>query len=379
VKPRSIAVVVVGDLARSPRMVNHARELARAGLPVLLIGYLEREFEIPSGVRLHALRAFRHGGKKTSVGWFAASGIRLTCGFIELLAALLREKPGRILVQNPPSFPTLAASWMAARILRVPLMIDWHNFGYTMLGLRLGPTNRLTRLAARYEAWGGRRAQGHFCVSEAMQAELNRKFQVQAKVLYDRPLRCDRQSGQSVSPVVAVCPSGWTVDEDMDLLFDALELLDASPIEFHLTGDGPRRQELESRIARLRRNGLKIHAEYLNNREYRALLQRAALGLSLHRSSSGVDLPMKIVDLFSAGIPVCALDYGKTLREQVSDGATGFLFRTAGELAEILRQLENNPALLTSMRQLIHARWSTTWTDEWERIAGPVFGVTNAA
>jgi len=33
---RGTAVVVVGDLARSPRMVNHARELARAGPPVWL-------------------------------------------------------------------------------------------------------------------------------------------------------------------------------------------------------------------------------------------------------------------------------------------------------------------------------------------------------
>lgn len=305
-----------------------------------------------------------------------ATGLRLAWAFFELLAVLLRRRPGTIVAQNPPSFPTLPATWIVARLLGARLVLDWHNYGYSMLALRLGSSHLLTKLALCFEVRAGVCADDHFCVSEGMRKDLKDRFRVQAKVLYDRPAHYESFQAPQILPMIVVCPSGWTADEDMNLLLDALGLLEPGCFEFHLTGDGPARAQLGPRIRSLRDSGIAIHADFLPEREYRNLLRRATAGLSLHRSSSSLDLPMKIVDFFGAGLPVCALDYGPTLREQVST-ETGFFFGTASELAEIFRRLERDRTPLDRKRCAIRAQWTTTWSEEWRKVAGPVFGVSD--
>ncbi len=370
-----MAVVALGELARSPRMLQHARALAEYGCRVVLIGYPGRAFEMPAGVETVWIGGGSRPPEGTAAAIFLArSAWRMAGVFRRLRRALADAGAECILVQNPPSFPALAAAWLAARRGNAKLVIDWHNYGYSMLALRLGARHRAVRLAERYEEWAGRRAAAHFCVSEAMRADLARRG-IRASVLYDRPAAPLPCGVPPANPrLLCVCPAGWTADEDIALLLDALESIagECAPVTVHLTGDGPLRAAFEPRMAALRARGVLVTPGFLPESEYRALLRRADLGISVHRSSSGLDLAMKVVDLFGAGTPCCALAYGGSLPEQVEDGRTGFHFRDAAELASILCDAARHPETIAAMRRRVRECWQVTWKMEWDRVARPV-------
>src|SRR5204863_408330 len=103
-----------------------------------------------------------------------------------------------------------------------------------------------------------------------------------------------------------------------------------------VTGDGERRGEFERRFAGLPARRIQLRARWLEPEDYPRVVGSADLGLCLHRSSSGLDNPMKVADLFGAGVPVCALDYGACLAERVRHGDNGLLFSKAVQLADVL-------------------------------------------
>jgi beta-1,4-mannosyltransferase len=121
---------------------------------------------------------------------------------------------------------------------------------------------------------------------------------------------------------------------------------------------------------------VQLHARWLEPEDYPRVVGSADLGLCLHRSSSGLDIPIKIADLFGAGVPVCALDYGACLAERVRHGDNGLLFSTAPGLADMLFDLfETFPANQSALDRLrTGARRSArpTWEQGWEKEARPV-------
>jgi len=366
----NVAVVVLGDVARSPRMLAHALSFANTGHIVSLIGYrgypLPAEAESPR-IRLlplHPLPPSRQ--HRTGIRFVVWSSLRMSLVAVELFLRLMGARARRIVVQNPPSFPTLLAAWLAARLCRARLIVDWHNYGYSIMALRLGASHRLVRLAEWYEETAGRRADAHLCVSRHLRDDLARR-EITAQILYDRPLAyIEPDPRPSEAPLLVVCPAGWTADEDIGMLLDALDACEgAAAMDVWITGDGPLRQEMEQRIADRGRRAISVRTGYLPAAQYRALVARAGLGISLHRSSSQLDLAMKVVDLFAARVPVAAYDYGDCLREQVDPGRTGVLFRTAAELADQLRRFSADRAALNAMRAAITEDWKQTWHQAW--------------
>jgi beta-1,4-mannosyltransferase len=333
------------------------------------------------------------------------TALRSACLFFESLWVLLLRtpRPDAVLVQNPPTIPTLLAAWIAARMRRSLFIVDWHNFGYSMLSPRLDPAHFVVQLAKSWEGWLGRKADAHFCVSQAMRQILVDNFGLVAPiVLYDKPrellplLPVHERSALArnvlsragltlpCGTALAVCPTSWSADEDMDLLLEGLERWDSqapsSPLlrlMVLITGRGPLRLEFEQRLSQLSWRRVLPHTAFFDPADYRELLRAAHIGFSLHRSSSGVDLPMKIMDLFGARTPASVLDYGPCLAEQIQSGQTALTFRDSHEFAqridELLQGFPDDPQVLERMQRNIEASFPETWLQAWQRDAAPVF------
>ena len=410
------AVVVVGDLGRSPRMQYHAQALAANDATVDLIGYegaaLPRLITNQPRITVHRLaepRLRRRAGPSiTLYALFAIIDGVLSA--YRLWRTLLKiPRPDVILVQNPPSMPTLAVAWAIARVRKARLVIDWHNLGYTLLTLRLGQWHPAVRLARWLERIFGRLADAHLCVSRGFAKFLHDRFGVKAvSVLYDRPAavfvpieRSERDRlRQSLFARLGVrgagavgfiiSPTSWTADEDFDVVIDAVRYVEDrirgweagepgrrfADLVMLVTGDGQRRAEFERRFAGLPARRVQLRTRWLEPEDYPRIVGAADLGLCLHRSSSGLDIPMKVADLFGAGVPVCALDYGASLAERVRHGDNGLLFSTARQLADLLFDLfesyPDEPSLLARLRTGARRSARPTWEEGWTKEARPV-------
>lgn len=101
---------------------------------------------------------------------------------------LFLEKPKFILIQNPPSMPTLLLAQLLSIALNSRLVIDWHNFGYSILEMERPKGSGLVRFAERYEKLLGRKADVHLTVTKAMAQELESNWRIEGKLLtlYDK-------------------------------------------------------------------------------------------------------------------------------------------------------------------------------------------------
>ncbi|CAK9042584.1 4-mannosyltransferase) (GDP-Man:GlcNAc2-PP-dolichol mannosyltransferase) (GDP-mannose-dolichol diphosphochitobiose mannosyltransferase) [Durusdinium trenchii] len=224
-----------------------------------------------------------------------------------------------------------------------------------------------------------------FCVTAQMRSRLASEWSVSATPLHDRPASMFRRclwaetqnhiqvmgvesilrlsdwwpdgrsqtlftevsegqvSRSSSRPHLVISSTSWTPDEDFNQLLDALPALDrdlakaAKRAVVVVTGKGELRQQFEARelwsLQQLK--AVRVLTLWLSFKDYALLLGSADLGLSLHTSSSGFDLPMKVVDMFGAGLPACARSFA-ALPELVRHGENGFTFSSSEELAQSL-------------------------------------------
>ncbi|KAK2968724.1 hypothetical protein RJ640_005911, partial [Escallonia rubra] len=453
-----VAVVVLGDFGRSPRMQYHALSLARqACLEVDIVAYggsdphsavLEHQ-----SIRIHKM--VRIVARYDTVA-DSASKFTEDASSIDAFAQANDS--------NPPSVPTLVAVKWASWLRHSKFIVDWHNFGYTLLALSLGRRSRFVALYRWFEKHYGKMADGSLCVTRAMQHELAQNWGIKAAVLYDQPPEFFRQAsleekhkifrfsfksfmveaerdssliwviylhflgttgtnsrdasitlfttqvGTDITlnqnrPALIVSSTSWTPDEDFGILLEAAVMYDrrvaASLHEddstgvdilwkelcngkqflyprllFIITGKGPEKEKYEEKIRKLNLKRVAFRTMWLSSEDYPLLLGSADLGVCLHTSSSGLDLPMKVVDMFGCGLPVCAVSYS-CIKELVKVEKNGLLFSSSSELADELMMLfkgfPNECFALNKLRDGVIEKGSTSsWATEWEANAKPL-------
>ncbi|MDF3055840.1 MAG: glycosyltransferase family 33 protein [Rariglobus sp.] len=355
-------------------MLNHARALLGRGWRVSLAGYAENP--LPPDLA---------GNPLAEVWDLSAGGAGRPRAWWRLARRLRNDGSWRLaIVQNPPGFPALwALPW---RLRGREVVLDWHNVGASLYALSRPRATLRTKLYALCERMAARRATVTWAVSHALARRVapsavvvidapSSVFLASAKVPQDR-LEWWRRvlPGQLPPPAKAawiVAPSSWGTDEDNDAILRvarhwaarAAEWGEARPVVVIATGRGPGREAFASQAAALPEGPVSVRNVWLPPGEYPALLAAADAGLCLHRSSSGLDLPMKLADMRGAGLSALVLDYGPVLAETFVDGKNGRLFTDDAGLADCIREIVT--------RSPGDAVLGETWEHRWNRILGP--------
>lgn len=291
------------------------------------------------------------------------------------------------------------------------LIIDWHNYGWTILAGTRGSRHPFVRISKHYECLFGRLGNANLSVTHAMKAQLQRApYNILTPIvaMHDRPaaifkpiddeidrrifLQGIEETADVVDEIIGgqvrllVSSTSWTPDEDFSILLDALVKFAASPQRIPLvviiTGRGPQKAMYEAKISLLaaggRLPGIGIRTAFLSFQNYARLLAAADLGICLHMSSSGVDLPMKVVDMFGAGLPVLAYSGYPSFSELVKVGENGSGFETSAQLAEGLARLLNpakgSGAELAKLRAGAVKEGARRWDEEWDEAVKPLLG-----
>ncbi|XP_035947463.1 chitobiosyldiphosphodolichol beta-mannosyltransferase [Halichoerus grypus] len=426
-----VIIVVLGDVGRSPRMQYHALSFVESGFSVTLLGFCNsrpyEELLQNNRIQIVSLTELQ----KLPVGpYIFQYGVKVVFQSVHLLWKLIcREPAAYIFLQNPPGLPAIAVCWLVGCLCGSKLVIDWHNYGYSIMGLVHGPSHCLVVLAKWYEKLCGRLSHLNLCVTNSMREDLAENWGIKAVTVYDKPASFfketpldlqhqlfmklgrtysafkarsepldpatersafteqDAQSGVVTHlrgrPALLVSSTSWTEDEDFSILLAALEkfeqlILDGESLPSLvcvITGKGPLKEYYSGLISQKCFHHIQVCTPWLEAEDYPLLLGSADLGVCLHKSSSGLDLPMKVVDMFGCCLPVCAVNF-RCLHELVKHEENGLVFEDSEELAAQLQMLFSkfpDPAgKLNQFRKNLRESEQLRWDESWKQMVLPL-------
>ena len=162
-----VGVVVLGDMARSPRMKYHALSLLSHGFSVEMIGYQSSPLpqSILSRAKVRCLPPVPSA--VSSLPRLLSYLVKTIWQAVSLLLTLpLLSHLDYLLVQTPPGVPTLPVLALYCWAKGTRLVVDWHNYSHTILAMSLSPSHPLVRLTRWLENTAASRASSAFCVTK---------------------------------------------------------------------------------------------------------------------------------------------------------------------------------------------------------------------
>ncbi|KAK6630867.1 hypothetical protein RUM44_003037 [Polyplax serrata] len=419
-KEKKVCLVVLGDIGRSPRMQYHGLSLAQEGFQVTFVGYCQSApiKYLRSSENVKFQNIYQCPEFKQYLPTFLAYTLKVIWQIITIFLALIKSGiSDYIIIQNPPALPALGVCYIYSALCRNKLIIDWHNYAYSILALSLGAEHILVKLSRQFEFFFGKKADYNLCVTKGMKHDLQDNHNIKAITFYDRPpdifkrtnieeqhklflalgleydifLRnCKRGETaftkvmenlevvlRNDRPGLLISSTSWTEDEDFSILLSALEEYEKAKqtsvglpeLVCAITGKGPLKEFYINIIKRRKWKYVHVVTPWLEAEDYPKFLGSADLGVCLHKSSSGLDLPMKVVDMFGCGVPVCAISFN-CLPELVKHQQNGYVFKDDKELFTHIKNwftgfpLENSPVKKTfqeSLKQFQIHRWHDNW------------------
>lgn len=177
-------------------------------------------------------------------------------------------------------------------------------------------------------------------------------------------------------PIVFLSSTSWTPDERFEILLDALVAYDKTiglpRVLMIITGKGPLKAKYLQEIHEKNLKNVDVLTPWLEAEDYPKILASADLGISLHTSTSGLDLPMKVVDMFGAKVPALALKF-KCIDELVEEKTNGYLFDDSEQLSrqiiELSRGFPNNCNELIRLKKNTQEQKFDSWEVMWKRSA----------
>lgn len=387
---KRIVIFVLGDLGHSPRICYHARSFAEKGWTVDLCGYLEEHPPLDlvesENIEIHSIEVI----KNTKNLPFLIFGIFKVLYQLYILSSMLWSLRGAnyILIQNPPSIPILMLSVLFKYLTKAKLIIDWHNLNFTILSIKLGLNHPFVKICKVYESFFARFADINLTVTIAMKNYLIREFNLNSSniiVLYDKaasqfkPLNPKEKKRifnnhkelfsdfNEKADKLIISSTSFTPDEDFNILIESLKLYDSNEglpkLKVIITGKGPLKENFLKKVEESNFRKVKVNSIWLSAEDYPKVLALADIGISLHTSSSGIDLPMKVVDMFGCGIPVIALNF-EALPELINS-LNGKKVSNGKEIYENLVELFTNDEKYNALKEnaIIKSkeRWETNW------------------
>ncbi|KAM0681952.1 mannosyltransferase [Mitosporidium daphniae] len=360
----NILYIVIGDVGHSPRTLLHVEESLKlksankVGCLALLESSIPNTIQTDKKFCFYDLKSLNIA--KGSVFYPIFAAFKFVLLSVYILWFLLWESPiswDVVVCQNPPGVPLFLLLFFSKFVCRNPFrwIIDWHNLGYSLLPHR----NAMLRAIYKYiELRIGIFADCHLTVTQGLKDYLVQQgFPRHARVSsifvardYPRtpipaPLsRAELEARLSAiepdfwkstsvpireifskNPKIILSATSWTPDEDFNTLLQSIDRLEHSNLlSQHLlvviTGKGPLKnafiRHLESKKSSWKNTTFVLG--WFSLLDYYSLLSAADLGISFHVSSSGLDFPMKIIDMVSCNTPqIAALEF-QCLKEGIS-------------------------------------------------------------